>query len=84
MIPARVGNFGDEGFGAEFREVVAERGNGIAIGGTAECVDDCGVDFSGGEGIASGDVCKPYERVHESELPWMVELEARNAFFPAR
>jgi hypothetical protein len=38
------------------------------------------VDFSGGERIAGGDVCKPYERVHESELSWMVELEARNAF----
>ena len=37
------------------------------------------MDFSGGEGIAGGDVCKPYESVHEGELSWMVELEARNA-----
>ena len=38
---------------------------------TAGCV-------GGGEGISSCDVCKAYERMHQGELPRVIELEARN------
>jgi hypothetical protein len=37
------------------------------------------VDFGGGEGIAGCDVCEAYERVHQGELPRVIELEAWDA-----
>ena len=36
------------------------------------------MDFGGGEGIASRDVCEAYERMHQGELPGVVKLEAWN------
>jgi hypothetical protein len=80
LIAARVGEFSNKAFGAEFREVVAERGERVAFWGAAERFDDGGVDFGSGEGIAGRDVCEAHERVHEGELPRVIKLEARNAF----
>ena len=37
------------------------------------------MDFGSGEGIAGCDVCEAHERVHQGELPRVIELEARNA-----
>jgi hypothetical protein len=37
------------------------------------------MDFGGGEGIGGCDVCEACERMHQGELPRMVELEARDA-----
>jgi len=37
------------------------------------------VDFGGGEGITGCDVCEANERMHQGELPRVIELEARNA-----
>jgi hypothetical protein len=37
------------------------------------------VDFGSGEGIAGRNVCKAHERMHQGELPRVIELEARNA-----
>ena len=79
LITARVRELGNEAFGAEFREIVAERGKRVAFGGAAECFDDGGVDFGSGEGIAGCDVCEAQERMHQGELPRVIELEARNA-----
>jgi len=39
-----------------------------------------GVDFGGRKGIAGRDVCEAHKRMHEGELPRVIELEARNAF----
>ena len=79
LIAARVRELGNEAFGAEFREIVAQRGERVAFGGAAERFDDGGMDFGGGEGIAGCDVCEAYQRMHEGELPRVIELEARNA-----
>ena len=43
-------------------------------------LDNVGVDFSGGEGVAGGYVREAHEGVHDGELSGVVELEARNAF----
>ena len=45
LIAARVGELGDKALGAKFREVVAERSEGVTFGGAAERFDDGGVDF---------------------------------------
>ncbi len=79
LITARVGELGNKAFGAEFREIVAERGERVVLGGAAERFDDGGVDFGGGEGISSRNVCEAHERMHQGELPRVIELEARNA-----
>ena len=79
MIAARVWKLGDEPLGPELGEIVAERAKLIAIGRAFECLDDVGVDFSGGEGIASGDVREAHEGMHESELPRVIEPQSRNA-----
>ena len=85
LIATRVRELGNESFGAEFREIVAERGERVAFGGAAERFDDGGMDFGGGEGIAGCDVCEACERMHQGELPRMIELEApvRPASSPA-
>ena len=49
------------------------------FGGAAERFGDGGVDFGSGEGIAGRNVCEADERMHEGELPRVIELEARNA-----
>ena len=62
LIAARVGELGDKAFSTELREVVAERGERVVLGGAAERFDDGGVDFGSGEGIASRDVREADER----------------------
>ena len=52
LVAARVRELGHQAFGVEFREIVTERGQCVAFGGAAEGLDDSGVDFGGGEGIA--------------------------------
>ena len=79
LIAARVGEFGNKAFGAEFREVVAERGERVTFGGAAERFEDGGMDFGSGEGIASSAVCEAHKRMHQGKLPRMIELEAGNA-----
>ncbi len=79
LIPAGVGELGNKAFGTELGEVVAERSERVAVGGAAERFDDNGVDFGSGEGIAGGDVREADERMHQGELPRVIELEARNA-----
>jgi hypothetical protein len=79
LIAARVRELGNKAFGAEFRQVVAERGERVEFGGAAERFDDGGVDFGGVEGIAGRNVCEAHERMHEGELPRVIQLEARNA-----
>jgi hypothetical protein len=49
------------------------------LAGTAERVDEGGVEFGCREGIAGRDVCEPDEGVHDGELPRMIQLEAGNA-----
>ena len=58
LIAAGVRELGNEAFGAQFREIVAERGECVAFGGAAKRFDDGGMDFGGGEGIAGCDVCE--------------------------
>src|SRR6266852_8471117 len=84
LIAARVGELGNKAFGTELREVVAERGERVVLGGAAERFDDGGVDFGSGEGIASRDVREADERMHQGELPWVIEFEARNALSGSR
>ena len=69
----------DEAFGAQFREVVAQRSEGVAIGAGAESVEHTGVEFSSGEAVGGGDVAETDERMHERELARIVELEAGDA-----
>ena len=79
LIASRVRKLGDKTFGSEFREIIAERGERVVVGGAAERFDDGGMDFCGGEGIGGRDVCEAYKRTHQCELPRVVELEAGNA-----
>src|ERR1700736_3471 len=84
LIPARVGEPGHKAFGTELGEVIAKRGECVVAGGAAEGFDDGGVDFGSGEGIASRDVREADERMHQGELPRVIELEARNALSGSR
>src|SRR5436190_12781407 len=84
LIPARIGELGNQAVGTELREVVAKRGERVVGGGAAERFGDGGVDFGSGEGIASRDVREADERMHQGELPWVIELEARNALSGSR
>ena len=79
LIPARVGELGNKAFGSKLGEVIAKRGQCVVVGVAAEGFDDGGVDFGSGEGIASRDVREADERMHQGELPRVIELEARNA-----
>jgi hypothetical protein len=56
LIPAGVRKLGNEPFGTEFREVVSERGECVALGSTADRFNDRGVEFCSGEGIACCDM----------------------------
>jgi hypothetical protein len=78
LITARVGEFGDKALGAEFGEVVAKGSERVAFAGAAKRFEDGGVEFGRGESIAGRDVCEAHERMHESELARVIELEARN------
>ena len=49
------------------------------FGGAAERFDDGGVHFGSGEGIAGRNVCEAHQRMHQGELPRVIEPEARNA-----
>ena len=77
LIAARVGELCDKALGTELREVIAERSERVMFGGAAECFDDGGVDFGSGEGIAGRNVCEAHERMHEGELPRVIELDSR-------
>ena len=79
LIASRVRELGDKTFGTEFRQIISKRGERVAVGDAAERFDDGGMDFGGGDGIAGCDVCEAYQRMHEGELPRVIELEARNA-----
>jgi hypothetical protein len=46
------------------------------FGDAAKRFDDERVDFGSGEGVAGRDVCEAGERMHEGELPRVIELEA--------
>ena len=80
LIAAGVGELGDKALGTQLRDVIAERSERVVFGSAAERFDDAGVDFGSGEGIAGCDVCEAQERMHQGELPRVIELEARNAF----
>jgi len=43
---------------------------------TAERFDDIGIEFGGGESGSGGDVGEANQRVHQRQLPGMIELEA--------
>jgi hypothetical protein len=45
LIAAGIWKLGDETFGPEFGEVVAERGKRIALGRRSERLDNVGMDF---------------------------------------
>ena len=79
LIATRVWELGDEAFGPELGEVVAERAERIAVRRASECFDDVGVDFPGAERITSGNVREAHEGVHQSELPWVIEPQPRDA-----
>src|SRR5262252_316280 len=79
LIAPRARELGDEALGAQFRKVVAERGERELFGGTAKGLDHVWVDLGGGEGAAGGDVGEADEGVHQGELSGMVEFQARNA-----
>ena len=72
LIAARVWELGDEAFGPELGEVVAERAERIAVRRASECLDDVGVDFRGGERITSGNV-------REAHMPWVIEPQPRDS-----
>jgi hypothetical protein len=44
LIAAGVRELGNEAFGAQFRDIVAERGESVAFGGAAKRFDDGGMD----------------------------------------
>jgi len=79
LITARVGELGNKTLGAEFREVVAERSERVVLAGAAKRFDDGRVDFGGGEGAAGRDMREAHERMHEGQLPRVIELEAGDA-----
>ena len=43
LIAARIGELGDETFGTEFRQIVAKRGERVALGSATERFDDGGM-----------------------------------------
>jgi len=61
LITARVGELGNKPLGAEFREVVAERSEGVVLAGAAERFDDGGVDFGCSEGVAGRDMREAHQ-----------------------
>jgi hypothetical protein len=69
----------DETSGAQFGEIVAQRGEGVAIGGRAEGVANARVEVVCREAVGGGDMTEAHERVHERELPRVIELEAGSA-----
>ena len=79
MIAPGARQLGNEAFGAEFREVVTEGGEGELFGGTAKGLDNVRVDLGGGEGTSGRYVGKAHEGVHEGELSGVVEFETRDA-----
>ena len=74
----------DETFCAQFGEIVAERGEGAAIGGAAESVANPSGELGCGEAVGGGDMTEAHERAHERESPRIVELEAGRHVFPWR
>jgi hypothetical protein len=79
LITARVRELGNKTLGADFRKVVAERSERVVLAGAAERFDDGGVDFGRSEGVAGGDVREAHQRMNESKLPRVIELEVRDA-----
>jgi hypothetical protein len=79
LIAAGIWKLGDETFGPKLGEIIAQGGEGIAVGRASECLDDVGMDFHGGKGIASGDVREAHESMHQGELAGVIEPQSRNA-----
>jgi hypothetical protein len=73
-------DFRDEPFGAQLREIVAERRQSILIDRRVKRSGGGRMEVLGREGIASGNVVEPDESVHECELPRVIEFEPRHAF----
>ena len=78
-VAARVRQLFDETLGAQFREIVAQRSEGVAIGARAEGGENPRIEFGRGKAIGGGDVTEAHERVHKRELPRVVELETGDA-----
>src|SRR5262249_8316492 len=76
LIRAGIRKLGDEAFGSQLREVIAERGKRIAIGRASESLDDVRMDFGSGEAITGGNVCEAHKSMHEGELPGMIEPQS--------
>src|SRR5262249_6349243 len=68
LIAAGVWKLGDETFGAQLGEIVAQRAERIAFGGTSERLDDMRIEFCGGKAVAGGDVREAHEGVHQGKL----------------
>jgi hypothetical protein len=62
VVAPRTRQFGDEALGAEFREVVTERGKGEVSWGAGKGLEDVRVDLGGGESAASGYVGEAAKR----------------------
>ena len=74
LISTRIGNLGNEFFGAQLGEIVAERGQRVGIRFAIECREDVRIDVGGCEGVAGGDMSEAHESMHEGELAGLVEL----------
>jgi hypothetical protein len=79
LVAAGVCDFGYEALGAQLGEVVPEGSEGVAVGRAFERLNDIGVDFRGGKGIAGSNVCEAGESMHQGELPRMIKPQSGNA-----
>jgi hypothetical protein len=70
----------NEAIGAELGEVVAERGQAVALGGGAQGGDHMRTDLTGAEGAGCRDLGEAHQGMHQGQLPGIVELETGNAF----
>ena len=74
-----MGNLLNQTLGAQFGEVVAERGQRGLRGVDAESFERRGVDIGGVKAFAGGEVGEPYEGMHDRQLPRMIEFETGDA-----
>ena len=80
LIAAGAWQLGHEALCPHLGEIVSQRGESIAVGRASKCLDDVGVDFRGGEGVARGDVREAHEGIHEGELSRVIEPQTWDAF----
>src|SRR6266566_7528671 len=70
----------DQALRSEFGQLIAQGGEAVVILGATQGGGGVCVQFRGRERAARGDVGEVYQRMHQSQLPRVVQFQAGNAF----